>query len=315
MSKFIIDRVTKDTKFITGYTPATRFGKREAVAGTLKDIDGKYNYHIGNDYDTPSGTKLYAPCDGYIIAENRNPNASYGNDLFFYMEHYKVTLHLAHLSDISPILGKKIKKGTYIGTSGNTGKSTGPHLHLGIARGKKTNNVKGKFGDGTWQNPSDFVMVDNDDVYDLDNQKIKLTNKEMAYHIMYEKHNYKNYPERKKLLEKDGYDYEAVQNEIIKMLNSEKPAVKPSPSKPVNTKNKHDQNVKVGQRIQFSVLYNTDSKKSAVATHPNKLHFSENRGDVRVGYGYVSQITDNGYRVTGVIGGKTIGFVRPVNTY
>lgn len=156
MSKYIIDRVTKSTKFIiSNGGDGTKFGWRD-----LSDLGGeKKNYHIGNDYNTPVGTNLYAPCGGEFLLTKRLGNSSdYGNQIYFYMKDYGNTLHLAHLNDIAHLEGKSIKEGTYIGATGNTGLSSGPHLHLGVARGRKTDNYKGGYGDGTWVNPSTYYL-------------------------------------------------------------------------------------------------------------------------------------------------------------
>lgn len=157
MSKYLIDRLTKSTKFvISSGGKGTKFGMRDLPALNMKN-----NYHIGNDYNTPVGTKLYAPCDGIVLRTRRVGNANdYGNQIFFYMEDYGYTLHLAHLSDIGPIEDKTLKEGDYLGATGNTGKSTGPHLHLGVAKGRKLNAEKGTYGDGTWVDPSTFYIQD-----------------------------------------------------------------------------------------------------------------------------------------------------------
>lgn len=157
MSKYLIDRLTKSTRFVISHGgDGTKFGMRD-----VPEVGLYNNYHIGNDYNTPEGTRLYAPCDGKFLATKRLGNSSeYGNQIYFYMEDYGDTLHLAHLNDIAHLEGQFIKEGTYIGATGNTGKSSGPHLHLGVARGKKVDNGKGNFGDGTWKDPSKYYISD-----------------------------------------------------------------------------------------------------------------------------------------------------------
>lgn len=93
-----------------------------------------------------------------------------------------------------------------------------------------------------------------------------------------------------------------------------KPSTPSTPKPTPKPKNKHGQNVQVGDKIQFSVLYNQDV--GGRPTYPKNLYYTEKRGNTLVGYGYVIAITDKGYRVSNKKGGSTtIGFVRPVNTY
>lgn len=226
---WIIDAVTKTDKYITGYTSNTRFGKRSTLGGRIvADIDGKYNYHIGNDYNTPQRTKLYAPCDVEVLRiVSQGHGAGYGYQLFLYMIDYDKTLHLAHLNEIADIkVGQKLKEGTFVAYSGGAdgtagaGTSTGPHLHLGIASGKKSDTLKGKYMDGTWINPSDFKL----------GEKPKLSVEEVANQIMYGKNVWGNGEERVKNLKKEGYDPDEVQKAINALDKKPKPKPKPKPT-------------------------------------------------------------------------------------
>jgi len=83
-------------------------------------------YHTGVDFAVPTGTPVLAVTDGKI--ENANWGKSYGVQLvqkvdggwFIY----------AHLSKALVKPGDKVTKGQHIAESGNTGNSTGPHLHV-----------------------------------------------------------------------------------------------------------------------------------------------------------------------------------------
>ena len=152
---YLIDAVTKSTKYtISGDV----FGARPAVKGMAVDAGPGMNYHIGNDYGTPEGTRLYAPLEAeYLKTVRDGKGDGYGNYILLYLPQMDITLHLAHLNHIEWYEGKgSIAAGTYIGNTGNTGLSFGPHLHLGVSRGKKYDTVKGEFKDGTWINPSDI---------------------------------------------------------------------------------------------------------------------------------------------------------------
>jgi murein DD-endopeptidase MepM/ murein hydrolase activator NlpD len=81
--------------------------------------------HNGTDFPVPVGTPIKAPEDGVVKkvgSDNMNGNhvvISSGKN-----EHW-----LLHLSKINVSNGQTVKQGDVVGLSGNTGRSTGPHLH------------------------------------------------------------------------------------------------------------------------------------------------------------------------------------------
>ena len=84
--------------------------------------------HKGIDYLTPEGTPILAAADGRVLTIGWEPNG-YG--------HYIVILHsdlsgtvYAHLSKINVIFNTMVSKGDVIGYSGNSGNTTGAHLHF-----------------------------------------------------------------------------------------------------------------------------------------------------------------------------------------
>lgn len=86
--------------------------------------------HNGLDVGLPLWTRVYAPVDG-VIAEVDYDAGGYGNYIKITTPDQQDWL-LAHLSttyDTQP--GDEVVAGTPIGESGNTGNSTGPHLHIG----------------------------------------------------------------------------------------------------------------------------------------------------------------------------------------
>jgi murein DD-endopeptidase MepM/ murein hydrolase activator NlpD len=83
-------------------------------------------YHTGIDVACPVGTDIIAVTDGTI--EKANWGASYGTQLVQRVEGGWVIY--AHLSKTLVKPGDKVVKGQHIAESGNTGNSSGPHLHF-----------------------------------------------------------------------------------------------------------------------------------------------------------------------------------------
>ena len=83
-------------------------------------------YHTGVDFAVPVGTDVIAVADGVI--EPANWGAAYGTQLVQKVDGGWVIY--AHLSKALVKPGDKVKKGQHIGESGNTGNSSGPHLHF-----------------------------------------------------------------------------------------------------------------------------------------------------------------------------------------
>jgi murein DD-endopeptidase MepM/ murein hydrolase activator NlpD len=83
-------------------------------------------YHTGVDFAVPTGTPVLAVADGKI--ENANWGKSYGNQVV-----QKVAggwVIYAHLNAVRCKPGQVVKKGQIVGESGNSGNSSGPHLHF-----------------------------------------------------------------------------------------------------------------------------------------------------------------------------------------
>lgn len=90
-------------------------------------ITGKRSSHEGLDIAIRVGTPIMAPMDGTVIRTvNLHPKA--GNYIDMGHANGDVTRYL-HLSQINVKQGQAVNQGDVIGLSGNTGSSTGPHLH------------------------------------------------------------------------------------------------------------------------------------------------------------------------------------------
>jgi murein DD-endopeptidase MepM/ murein hydrolase activator NlpD len=85
--------------------------------------------HEGIDIAMPKGTPLYAIVDGKILSVGNNAVA--GN--FVTLKDSKGTEYTySHLDSTEVTSGQEVKQGNLIGKSGNTGRSTAPHLHFGV---------------------------------------------------------------------------------------------------------------------------------------------------------------------------------------
>lgn len=96
---------------------------------------GLHGYN-GVDYGLPVGSSLFASAAGtVIVSKNSGWNGGYGN--YVVIEHPNKTQTVyGHMSSVSVSVGQKVTQGQLIGYSGNTGRSTGPHLHFEV-RGAK----------------------------------------------------------------------------------------------------------------------------------------------------------------------------------
>lgn len=98
--------------------------------GTGYHVAGKHwshGYHTGVDFAVPIGTDVLAVVDGVVA--NANWGSAYGTQIVQALADGTYVIY-AHLSKSLVKPGEKVKKGQHIGESGNTGNSTGAHLHF-----------------------------------------------------------------------------------------------------------------------------------------------------------------------------------------
>lgn len=89
-------------------------------------VTGRISPHNGADFSMPVGTPVYAPGDGVVTRALRHQFA--GNYIEIRHNDRYSTRYL-HLSKFLVRKGQSVKRGDKIALSGNTGRSTGPHLH------------------------------------------------------------------------------------------------------------------------------------------------------------------------------------------
>ena len=114
------------------YTLSSPFGYRS------DPLSGETRYHDGQDFAMKPGTPVYTTGDG-VVEYVKFSFTGYGNEIL--IDHgFGYKTRYAHMSMISVAEGMKLKRGDCIGESGNSGKSTGPHLHYEVIyRGERVN--------------------------------------------------------------------------------------------------------------------------------------------------------------------------------
>ncbi|MBD3374972.1 peptidoglycan DD-metalloendopeptidase family protein [candidate division KSB1 bacterium] len=146
----ILQKYAQDLKQIK-HTPSIR----PVVQGRYTDRFGpridplieQIRPHYGLDISAPRGTPVYATADGVVtdVVERYKPNVGYGK--MVEVDHgYGLVTKYAHLHKILVKKGQKITRHTIVGQVGDTGRSTGPHLHYEVV-------LEGKHKD-----PENFIL-------------------------------------------------------------------------------------------------------------------------------------------------------------
>ena len=93
----------------------------------INPVTGQEQFHCGVDIAVPTGTTVLAAMDGTVTTATYD--ASYGNYVVIEDSNGYCTKY-AHMDTLSVSAGQTVTHGTTIGTTGNTGSSTGSHLHI-----------------------------------------------------------------------------------------------------------------------------------------------------------------------------------------
>ena len=117
--------------YSSGFIRPVEGGRISGVFGSQRILNGiPKNIHNGLDIAAPKGTPVYAMTDGIVRL---------AADTFYYSGNFILLDHGQGLSSVYLHLSKKdvkegdlVKKGDTIGEIGQTGRSTGPHLHWGV---------------------------------------------------------------------------------------------------------------------------------------------------------------------------------------
>jgi murein DD-endopeptidase MepM/ murein hydrolase activator NlpD len=113
----------------------------------LDPFTGKPENHPGIDISIHPGSNIFAPATGTVKRINRKVIKNKGYGKYIIIDHgYGYETLFAHLSEIHVSPGQKIDRWDLIGLTGNSGKSTAPHLHYEVHHNKKA------------QNPINFIL-------------------------------------------------------------------------------------------------------------------------------------------------------------
>lgn len=127
--------VTKKPRVLNSYTYTAPSGFLVRPISGGRRSQGIHG-HNGVDLASSIGTPVFAAASGrVIVAKMGGYNGGYGNMIIITHEKGVQTVY-AHLNDIYITSGQTVTQGQTIGELGNTGKSTGPHLHFEV-RGAK----------------------------------------------------------------------------------------------------------------------------------------------------------------------------------
>jgi murein DD-endopeptidase MepM/ murein hydrolase activator NlpD len=136
-------------------------------------MSGETRYHDGQDFAMDPGTPVYATGDG-VVEYVKFSFTGYGNEIL--IDHgFGYKTRYAHMSMISVAEGMKLKRGDCIGESGNSGKSTGPHLHYEVLyRGERVNPMNFLDMDMPVQEYAEMVRKRGDETKELLQQSFRL---------------------------------------------------------------------------------------------------------------------------------------------
>jgi len=114
--------------------------------------------HNGIDFLTPIGTNLLAMEEGVVAETVLNDPNGFGN--YVKLRHRWGESLYAHMDSLAVQPGQSVGRGTLIGRSGNTGFSSGPHLHFAIRIDpyRRTDGWGGYTDPLPYLNPNDFFL-------------------------------------------------------------------------------------------------------------------------------------------------------------
>ncbi len=121
--RLLTDRIPLTRPMLSGYRLSSGFGMRR------DPFNGRLARHEGQDFSAPTGTPIVAPATGKVVYAGWR--RGYGQMLEI-SHGMGVVTRYGHMSKFLRKVGDTVNRGDVIGQVGNTGRSTGPHLHYEI---------------------------------------------------------------------------------------------------------------------------------------------------------------------------------------
>ena len=147
-------------KCIPAIQPISNKDLKQTASGYGMRIDPVYrtpHFHSGMDFSAKTGTDIYATGNGKVTYAAWKQG--YGNCVIVDHGYGFQTLY-GHMSKFKVRVGQKVTRGQVIGLVGNTGKSTGPHLHYEvIVRGRYDNPAKYYYMDLTPEEYDRMIQI------------------------------------------------------------------------------------------------------------------------------------------------------------
>ena len=114
------------------YDPGNGFRRKSSPYGwRLHPRTNQPEFHPGSDFSAPEGTPIPSAASGVVVYSGKN-EGGYGNTVIVKNDtgDYSLYAHMRGDSQVRP--GQRLWKGDTIGLVGNTGESTGPHVHYSV---------------------------------------------------------------------------------------------------------------------------------------------------------------------------------------
>lgn len=127
-----IEMFYRDQRVLLAATPSiwpVRGYLSAAFGNRIDPFTGQRDFHSGIDISTPIGTAIHAPAEGVVVSTA--DKGGYG--LTVIIEHdYGIVTRYGHMQGFNVRPGQRVRRGDIIGFVGNTGRSTGPHVHYEV---------------------------------------------------------------------------------------------------------------------------------------------------------------------------------------
>lgn len=132
------ERVRRHTPSVMPVPPSVKVWRSSVYGYRIDPFTGRREFHNGVDFAGRLGDDVCVTADGVVKARGKDRNLGY----FVTVDHggtYRTAY--GHLKGRPPVaVGQQVKRGDVVGHIGNTGRSTGPHIHYSVFKNKKSMN-------------------------------------------------------------------------------------------------------------------------------------------------------------------------------